>query len=149
MKGAALVLLAAAALAGCGGAGDESPRPDRLSSDEKVVRHWLSLLEKEDYGAAADLFVRGALVAQGPRVFRLETREEAVLFNATLPCRADVAGLRRDGRYTLVTFDLRLGPLGGCRNGGQDRVRFLIRDGRIREWRRLVDEEQPPDTRQA
>jgi hypothetical protein len=138
---AALALVAA--VAGCAGSSDEperepQPAPERFS-DARVIRGWIAALNAGSYESAASYFARGAVVEQ-TREFRLTSREEAVVFNQSLPCRGDVAATKDEGRTTLATFRLRRGPGGPCH--GTVRVRCTIRAGKFTQWRQLP--EAPP-----
>jgi hypothetical protein len=114
-------------------------RADRLHSyDGRVIRGWLLSLERMDYEQAAYYFAPGALIDQG-RPYRLRTREEAIGFNASLPCRADLIRLKGGGAHVLATFRLRAGPGGPC--SGKVRVRYTIRKGKFTEWRQLPERE--------
>src|SRR3954453_16487236 len=131
MKRAAAVLVAAAFLAGCGGPSDkQAPVPKQ--TDREVIRGWVAALNAGDYVAAASYFAKNAIVEQSA-VFRLRTREEAETFNRDLPCRAVLTDTKDEGRTTLAAFRLRRGPGGPCH--GRARVRFTIKDGKMREGR--------------
>ena len=80
-------------------------------------------------------------VSQG-REFRLADREAAVVFNRTLPCKADVTDVDGEGDSLLAAFRLREGPGGSC--DGSARVRFRFRNGKFTEWRQLPEAEAPP-----
>src|SRR5437868_14296385 len=73
----ALALLTAALLAGCGGHKPDSP--------ENVVRAWNAALNAGDNEKAGGLFAPGAVVVQGVEIV-LQTRADAVVWNAGLPC---------------------------------------------------------------
>lgn len=133
----ALVLAAA----GCGAEAGESPSertaPPVAGSDERVIRAWSDAVNAGDYDRAANLFARGAIVQQIVET-RLRTHADAVEFNSGLPCRADVTGVREArGDSTIADFSLREGRTGECSGGGRASVRFVIRDGKIEEWRQL------------
>ena len=73
-------------------------KPDPLHSYEgRVIRGWLLSLERQDYSQAAYYFAPNALIDQG-RPYRLRTESEALAFNASLPCRADLVRLKGEGR---------------------------------------------------
>ena len=139
-------LVALAALAGC----NDSPpdRPDPLHSyDGRVIRGWLLSLERQDYEQAAYYFAPNALIDQG-HPFRLRTKSEALAFNASLPCRADLIKLKGSGAHVLATFRLREGPGGGC--SGLVKVRYTIRKGKFTEWRQLPNiRPKPAEGREA
>jgi hypothetical protein len=153
MKRYVLTLIAAVAtLSGCsvGGGSNDSEGDAREPTtardirkgltEENVIRGWLTALKLGDYRAAGDFFARDALIQQTQR-YRLHTRREAIAFNLSLPCRADLTDLVDEGRRSLATFRLRDGPGGPC--SGVAKVRVLIREGRFYEWVQLPI--VPPD----
>ena len=158
-------VLAVLALAGCGGGDDsanreggsregrsQGPAPPAggkgaQSEEERVVRGWIKALDGLDYDRAADYFDRGAIVQQTAAI-RLRTREQAIAFNRSLPCKAEVSEVRDEGPTVLATFRLRDGPGGRCEPPGgvaSARVRCRIRDGRFVEWRQLPAGQDVPE----
>jgi hypothetical protein len=140
----ALLTLALIAPAGCDSSPDPPKKPDPLHSyDGRVIRGWLLSLERQDYEQAAYYFAPNALIDQG-HPFRLKTKAEAFVFNASLPCRADLIRLKGGGHahHVLATFKLREGPGGPC--SGLTRVRYTIRNGKFTEWRQLAEPEGEP-----
>jgi SnoaL-like domain len=134
MRRAALALIAIAALAGC----NEEAAPGGIHSPEGVmIRDWLMAVEHYDFSHAADFFAPGAIIDQSGPPYRLRNRRAARLFNATLPCHADLIALSDEGSKVLATFRLRPGPGGDCT--GKARVRYTIVDGRFTEWRQLTE----------
>lgn len=127
---------AALILAGCGGGGDE--RVD----EEQAIRDWIAALNSERYEKAASFFAEDAIVQQ-TREIRLEDRKDAIAFNRSLPCKADVTDVHDEGKTVIAAFRLRGGPAGGC-DGGSVRVRFRFRDGKFVEWRQLGEPQAPP-----
>jgi len=153
LRWAVLTLLAIGA-AGCGGGsgdGDDgktdgskpTPPPGREASAEDVIRGWNKAVNAGEHERAADLFAIDAVVEQAGVEIRLRTRADAVDFNDSLPCRAEVTEIEPEGDASVVDFDLREGADGGCPDGGRAAVRFVIRDGKIREWRQLPPPEVP------
>ncbi len=145
------LLLALLALAVLGGCDDEDaadaplPPPQQRGGEyeKRVIRGWLLALGRDDYTGAADYFARGALIDQG-EPYRLRGPSAARIFNASLPCRADLADVEDEpGPKTLASFRLRAGPGGPC--SGIVQVRFTIRDGKFTEWRQLPEEPQDPE----
>jgi hypothetical protein len=132
------------AVAGCNSDTDDPPaKPDPLHSyNGRVIRGWLLSLERQDYTQAAYYFARNALIDQG-HPYRLKTKSEALAFNASLPCRADLVRMSGGGHahHVLATFRLRRGPGGKC--SGLTRVRYTIRDGKFTEWRQLPEPAGP------
>ena len=128
---------------------DEESRPDPLPPplqrgaeyEKRVIRGWLLALNRDDYSGAAGYFAVGAIIDQGDP-FRLPSPAAARIFNAGLPCRADLAGVRDEpGPKSLASFSLRAGPGGPC--SGIVKVRFTIRKGRFTVWRQLPEEPEP------
>jgi hypothetical protein len=150
---AAHALIAMLALtAGCSGGDDDDADKDPLPPpvqrgaeyEKRVIRGWLLALNRDDYVGAADYFAVGAIIDQGDP-FRLPSPAAARIFNAGLPCRADLAGVEDEpGPRSLASFRLREGPGGPC--SGIVKVRFTIREGKFTEWRQLPEEPVPPDS---
>ena len=143
MRRAAAAVLVATALGGCAGSGNSSP-PPRTAGNEGVIRGWNAAVNAGRFERAADYFAAGAIVQQGNAV-RLD-HAELVAFNRSLPCRADVTSIVREGRASLASFRLREGRGGACKEGGAAQVRFVIRGGRIQEWRQLPPAPRVPGT---
>jgi len=150
MKRAAI--LVTISIAGCGGGSSDAPAPKRDTrgaqpstggSDARIIRAWVEAVDRADYDTAASFFAPGAIVQQA-EVFRLRDHQAATAFNRSLPCRAKLTKVKDEGRTTLGTFKLRVGPAG--RKAGCDstvRVRFRLRKGRFTEWRQLPDRAAP------
>ena len=67
----------------------------------------------------------------------MKTRADAIEFNRSLPCRAEVTDVEDEGRTSLATFQLYDGPGGPCT--GSVRVRFTILHRRFEVFRQLPD----------
>jgi hypothetical protein len=148
MRRLALPAVALAMLAGCAGSSDQpapAPRPkpqEGVRSPEGVmIRDWLMAVAHGDFGRAATFFAPGAIIDQG-RPFRLPNAAAARIFNAGLPCHADLIGLEHDGAEVLATFRLTPGPGGPC--SGRVQVRYTIVHGKFKEWRQLGTGDSAP-----
>ena len=122
---------------------DPLPPPVQRGAEyeKRVIRGWLLALKRDDYEGAAHFFAPHALIDQGDP-YRLDGPSDAKLFNASLPCRADLAGVEDEpGPRSLASFRLREGPGGPC--SGIVKVRFTIRKGRFTVWRQLAEEPEP------
>jgi limonene-1,2-epoxide hydrolase len=120
------VLLFGLFLAGCG---STPPSP------ESVVRAWSQELNAGDNEAAAKLFAPGAEVIQAGTTLRLETRAQAVAWNAALPCSGQIASIKTSGNTTTATFVLGDRQQRKCDGPGQRATAiFRIRKGKIVLW---------------
>ena len=120
--------------AGCGSS-DDSP--------ERVVRAWSDALNAGDNEAAADLFAPGAQIIQGGRTVRLGTHDEAVAWNASLPCSGRIVEVERDGDTVTATFLLDNRTTSPCdAPGAQATAAFRIEDGKIVLWHQLDGESE-------
>jgi hypothetical protein len=115
---------------------EPAPPKPRISSDERLIQAWIAALQIDDYERAASYFARGAIVDQGVPE-RLKTRRDAIRFNRSLPCRAEVVDVDDEGRTSLATFQLYDGPGGPCT--GSVRVRFTIERRHFEVFRQLPD----------
>ena len=153
MRAAVLALVVVAGFgAGCGG--DEGsdrggrsptgsgPRTPSIRTPEGVIRAWADTLRSGDVRGAAEFFSLPSVVSNGTPPIVLRTKAEVRGFNAALPCGARLLRTYSAGRYTTAVFRLteRPGP-GRCGAGvGQTaRTTFVVRDGKIRQWRRVAD----------
>jgi hypothetical protein len=136
----ALAIVSAAALTGCGGGGSNAP-----TDPEDVIRAWSVALESGDGVRAASYFTVPAIVQNNTPPIELKTRAEVVFFNLTLPCGGKVVRTSQRGPYTDVIFVLtnRTGGDCGTGTGHEAATAFLVRDGKIAEWRRLPDPQAP------
>ena len=126
---AAVVLV----LAGCGTSG---------TSPESVVRAWSEALNAGDNDAAAELFAPGAEIVQGGRAIRLETHDDAVAWNAALPCSGRIVELSTEGDTVTATFLLDDRSTSPCdAPGAEATAAFRIEDGKIVLWHQLDGDE--------
>ena len=147
-----LALILALAVIGCGGEGsDPAPgldsaaaesEPDTAGADAadvKVISDWADTLSEGDAEAAAEFFALPSVAENGPLVTAIETREDAIAFNESLPCGATVVAAETTGSFTTATFELLERPGGDCGPGvgGSAATSFTIEDGKISEWRRI------------
>jgi hypothetical protein len=136
-------LLALTLLGGCGGSSDKttSVPGGADSADVRVIDGWVTALAKGDVKGAASYFAVPSVAQNGTPPLHLNTRGEVIAFNASLPCGARLVRAERAGRLVAATFRLTDRPGGACGPGagGTARTAFLIRDGKIVQWRRLPD----------
>ena len=131
-----LVLIVVAA--GCGG-GSHSP--------ESVVRAWSQELNAGDNEAAASLFALNATVIQGGRVITLRTFEDAVAWNASLPCSGEIVSIRERGEDAVATFVLGDRMETKCDGPGERATAvFRVRKGKIVLWHQTSDSNPPAGT---
>jgi hypothetical protein len=144
----ALVIVTALALGAvaCGSDNSYGGKDVTGPPPERVIRDWADTLRSGDVAGAARFFALPSIVQNGSDPIALHTRADARAFNQTLPCGARLLRTSSSAGYTTATFRLteRPGP-GTCGTGTgmTARTTFVIKDGKIREWRRVADE---PDT---
>ncbi len=146
-------LIAATLLSACGGGDEEATTPepgeestdavtgDANADDVEVIDEWAKVLTKGDTEAAAEFFALPSTVENGPTL-RLQTAADARLFNASLPCGAELTAAQSEGEFTTATFELteRPGPgVCGDGTGNEAQTTFVIEDGKIVEWRRVAN----------
>ena len=103
------------------------------------MRAWSEAVNSGDNEAAAELFARGARVVQAGHVRRLETRAEAIAWNAGLPCSGRVLSIATRGNTARATFLLRDRETSRCDGpGSRTTALFRVRDGRIVLWHQLA-----------
>jgi hypothetical protein len=148
---ACALLIAAVVTGGCGGSSGDKParKPPRLlgspatrpakEADVRVIRGWVDTLRGGRVEAAASYFAVPALVENGTPPIKLRTRAQVRLFNEALPCGARLLRTFQSGRYVAATFRLTERPGGDCGRGtgSEAATAFVIRDGKIVEWRRV------------
>jgi limonene-1,2-epoxide hydrolase len=120
------VLFFGLVLAGCG---STPPSP------ESVVRAWSQELNQGDNQAAAKLFAPGAEVVQAGTTLRLDTRAQAVAWNAALPCSGKIVSIKTKGDTTTATFVLGDRRERKC-DGPGERATAIVRvhEGKIVLW---------------
>jgi hypothetical protein len=133
-------------LAGCGGGdtGSDGSAPaiagDADPADVHVIDAWVTALRRGYVGAAAGFFAIPSVAQNGPLLLHIRSRDDARRFNASLPCGARLVGAETAGQFTTATFRLteRPGP-GSCGPGAGSlaKTSFVIRDGKIAQWRRV------------
>ncbi len=161
MRGIPLLLAAVAAvaiaLAGCGGGGSDTTISGESGASEDVpgnadpetvgvIRGWVDSLRRGDVEKAADYFAIPSVAENGPILIRITNHARAVAFNRSLPCGARLTRAETAGRFTTATFRLteRPGP-GSCGpgTGATAKTSFVIRDGKIVQWRRVGATPEP------
>jgi hypothetical protein len=118
------------------------------AAETKVIDAWARTLRRGDIDGAAGYFALPSVTENGPQLLRITDRAQARLFNASLPCGAKLIRATDEGDFTVATFRLteRPGP-GTCGTGvgHTAQTEFVIKDGLIKEWRRVgIGGEQAP-----
>ena len=144
MRFASIALVLASLLAaGCDSDSEETETQpaSTTSTEERIVRAWITELNEGDYDRAARYFAKGAIVDQG-RPIKLPNAAAARFFNRSLPCRAELVDVDDEpGPRALSSFTLSEGPGGPCE--GRARVRVTVKDGLFTEWRQLPESAEP------
>lgn len=143
---AVLALAVLLAASGCGGGETgTTDEPDADSGDVAVIEGWAQALAAGDERAAAGYFAIPSTAENGTLLTTIDSREDAVAFNRSLPCGAEVVSARTTGDLTTATFLLADRPGGDCGPGAgaTASTSFEIEDGKIVEWRRVDDAPSP------
>ena len=108
-----------------------------------VIDDWITRLSEGDTRGAAELFAIPSLAVNGDLPLHLNSRDDALAFNRSLPCGATLVKARPAGDLIAATFRLTDRPGGACGSGVGNlaRTAFEIEDGHITQWRRLPDPE--------
>jgi hypothetical protein len=146
-----LLALAPLAFAACGGGEDcddsatagcaaREVAGEADPADVEVIDGWVTALRRGDVEAAASYFAIPSVAENGPILVRIRSENDARNFNESLPCGARLIRADTVGEFTTATFRLteRPGPgLCGPGTGGTAQTSFVIRDGKIVQWRRV------------
>jgi hypothetical protein len=121
-----------------GPTGDEPDVADADPEAVEVITGWVDTLSEGDAEGAAEFFAIPSVAENGVRI-EIRSTADAVLFNETLPCGAELTAAETVGEFTTATFRLFERPGGNCGGGtgGEASTSFVIEDGKIIEWRRV------------
>lgn len=149
-----LLLVVALLALGASGCGDDSaPESDIPGGADPaavaVIDDWAMRLADGDIDGAASLFALPSVAENGPTL-QLEDEADARLFNASLPCGAELVRATPQDDFIVATFRLieRPGPgRCGAGAGATAQTAFRIEDEEIVEWRRVgPSSEQAPSS---
>lgn len=141
------LLTAGVLLTACGG-DDEPADPDEAPAeiagdadpaDVRVIDEWARALASGDVEGAAGFFAIPS-VAENGILIEIEDENDALRFNASLPCGAELIGAESQGEFTTATFRLIERPgAGRCGDGTGETAEttFVIEGSKIVEWRRV------------
>ena len=125
------------------GASESSMSGDGGEGDEEtvaVIEKWSETLRGGDAEGAAELFAIPSTVDSGVGAEQIADEQDALQFNLSLPCGAELLSTKQDGEMTIATFKLteRPGP-GSCGDGTGARAKtaFVVEDGLITVWQRV------------
>jgi hypothetical protein len=125
------------------------PRAARKADPKatRVIKAWTNALRHGQVDAAARMFALPSIVQNGTPPIAVRTFAQARAFNASLPCGAEFRRAVQIGRFTVVVFRLTERPGGDCAQGvGQAAgTAFVVRHGKIFEWRRVDERTIPPE----
>ena len=114
-------------------------------SAESVFRAWSQELNSGDNEAAAKLFAKGARVVQPGLVVRLNTYEQALAWNAALPCSGRIVAMMSEGDVARATFVLGDRQTRTCDGPGQRATALIrVRKGKIVLWHQTGGSAEEP-----
>ena len=121
------------------GSGASADIADADPADVEVISNWVETLATGDVEGAAELFALPSRVENGSLVITIRDRQDAFLFNESLPCGAELLSASSEAGLTTATFELTERPGGDCGagTGSSAATQFRIEDGKIAEWRRV------------
>jgi hypothetical protein len=140
-------ILGFVALSGCGSSSEKDQGSSTIAGGAdpgtvRVIKNWADELRAGDVAAASKRFSLPTVVQNGTPALTLTSRSQIEAFNQSLPCGARLTAAVSTGRFTVATFVLteRPGP-GECGDGVGEAAKtaFVVRDGLITQWRRVVD----------
>jgi hypothetical protein len=141
------MILAVLTLSACGGGSSSSTTGptatvggDASSADVRVIDGWVSALRHGNVDAASKYFAIPSVAQNGPVLVRIRSAGDARRFNESLPCGARLIRADTAGEFTTATFRLTERPgrgVCGPGTGGVAKTSFVIRDGKIVQWRRV------------
>ena len=105
-----------------------------------MITHWSDELRAGHVQRAASYFAVPAIVQNATPPLKLTSRRDVLEFNRELPCGVHVVKTIAGNRYTVATFVLteRPGSTGCGATGKLAATAFLLRHGKISEWRRVL-----------
>src|SRR3954471_8931224 len=133
-------------------AAPESEGMPAAAADVAVIRGWADALRGGHVERAVRYFAIPSVVSNGTRPIRLSSRADVRFFNRTLPCGAKVVRVEDTGRFVVARFRLTERPgAGSCGSGvgNEASPAFLIRHGRIAQWRRVLEPSAKPSGTQS
>jgi hypothetical protein len=144
--GLATLLAALTLFASCGGGDGTNEDGAQPPGHEAVgvIEGWVETLAQGDVGGAADYFAVPSVVQNATAPITLRSRADVVAFNRSLPCGARLVKAQPLDHVIVATFRLTERPGGNCGSGAGllARTGFVIRRGKIVEWRRLPNPRQ-------
>jgi hypothetical protein len=136
LSSAICLLLLVPALSACG---------STERSAESVFRAWSQELNSGDNEAAAKLFAKGARVVQPGLVLRLQTYEQALAWNAALPCSGKIVSMTANGKIARATFVLGDRQTSKCDGPGEKASALIrVRKGKIVLWHQTAGTAEVP-----
>ena len=105
-----------------------------------MIDAWATTLRRGDIEGAARYFAIPAVAENPPLLLHIRSFDDARRFNRQLPCGARLVHAETQGEFTTATFRLTERPgRGVCGPGVGETAKtsFVIRNGKIAEWRRV------------
>ena len=143
----ALLALSLLALSACGGGSSTSATTSTSTiagnanpADVRVIDGWVTALRQGNVDAASKYFAIPSTAENGPILTHIRSLDDARRFNESLPCGARLVHADSAGEFTTATFRLTERPGRGVCGpgvGGVAKTSFVIRDGKIVQWRRV------------
>jgi hypothetical protein len=119
----------------------DRPTGPAASESRRIINAWLRALRHGQVTRAAHYFALPSKFQNVTPVLTIDSEQERIAVNLSLPCGATAVAMGGAGAYTIVTFKLTKRPGGDCGSGvgGTARGAIRVRTGKITEWYRLPD----------
>lgn len=110
-----------------------------LGTPQDIILSWARALSTGNHPRAADFYAPDAHVALSGVDILLPARRDAIAFHDDVPCSVEVEKLAASGNEIEATIILADRDGRECGISGRSTSFFLLKNGRIKEWREIPE----------